>query len=109
MPSLVANTAVISRAGWGADETLRYADSPRQKENVRKSLDYLSRPKTESELGAIQIQDEVDAFLDRRLGEMNETVSLIRYEDGHELVWPIEKVKKVNRVIIHHTAESIKE
>lgn len=105
---MLADSTVISRAGWGADETLRYTDNPNQQANWKAYLDYNARPKTESELAAIKLQDDIQAFLKKREGDLYQTVSLTRYENGHELVWPIEKVKKVDRIVIHHTAESIK-
>ncbi len=34
-------------------------------------------------------------------------MSVARYENGRQLAWPIQKVKRVDRIIIHHTAESL--
>ncbi len=34
---------------------------------------------------------------------------LKRYENGNKLYWPIEKSKKVDRIVIHHTAESLEQ
>ncbi|MFZ3232407.1 MAG: hypothetical protein WA194_02570 [Patescibacteria group bacterium] len=34
------------------------------------------------------------------------SVETIRNENGHELVWPIEKTRKVEKVVLHHTAEN---
>jgi hypothetical protein len=44
---------IISRSEWGADESLRYADSPVWKVAYDAHLQYLSRPKAQSELDAI--------------------------------------------------------
>ncbi|EKE29728.1 MAG: hypothetical protein ACD_2C00110G0003 [uncultured bacterium (gcode 4)] len=34
-------------------------------------------------------------------------VSTIRSENWHKLVWPIEKTKRVEKIVVHHTAEAI--
>jgi DUF4097 and DUF4098 domain-containing protein YvlB len=39
--------------------------------------------------------------------EATTTISRKRYEDGNKLIWPIQKTKKVNRIVIHHTSESL--
>lgn len=39
--------------------------------------------------------------------EATTTVSRKRYEGDNKLIWPIQKTKKVNRIVIHHTAESL--
>ena len=33
--------------------------------------------------------------------------SLTRYDGDNKLIWPITKTKKVNKIMIHHTAESL--
>ena len=35
------------------------------------------------------------------------TYSLTRYEGSKKLIWPIAKTKKVNKIMVHHTAESL--
>ncbi len=30
----------------------------------------------------------------------------MRSENGHELVWPLEKTRKVEKIVLHHTAEN---
>lgn len=34
-------------------------------------------------------------------------MTVLRNENGHRLVWPIQKTRQVNRIVIHHTAESL--
>lgn len=43
------------------------------------------------------------AVLKNHLGDEGEIVSTVRIEDGHPLVWPIQKVKKISRIVLHHT------
>ena len=104
-----ANNIIISRASWGADETLRYTNHPLQKAKYEKKLTNAKYPKTEAELKNLQFSRDSLNFIKNSLGSDFETMSLTRYENGKTLVWPIEKVKKVNRIIVHHTAETLDE
>lgn len=108
LPTAVqADNLVVSRAWWGADETLRYVDHPRQKARYAQQLVYAKRPKTEKELRNLMLARDSEEFIFKELWSDFQTTELRRYENGHTLVWPIQKVKKVNRIIVHHTAENI--
>lgn len=39
--------------------------------------------------------------------EATKIVSLKRYEGVNKLIWPIIKTKKVEKIVVHHTAESL--
>ncbi|NRH20438.1 hypothetical protein HOO68_00120 [Candidatus Gracilibacteria bacterium] len=106
-PGATAEDGIISRKEWGADETIRYADSPKWKDAYAISLNYLGRPKTQTELDTIKILNDRSRFLRNSGGNTTETTSLTRTENGHILVWPIEKVKQISRIVLHHTAESM--
>ncbi len=107
LPKLTADTTVVSRADWWADETMRYADSSYWKEKYPDYLKYVQRPKTQSELDAIYLDRARVDFLKKYFPDTTKTMSLSRYNNGHLLVWPTQKVKKVNRIVLHHTAEDM--
>lgn len=107
LPRIFAENGIVSRADWWADESIRYADNPKWKTKYAASLEYLQRPKTQTELDAIKILNERSKFLRENFWNNTQTTSLTRTENGHILVWPIEKVKQISRIIIHHTAESM--
>ena len=106
-PGTNAEDGIISRKEWWADETIRYADSPKWKDKYAASLEYLGRPKTQAELNSIKILNDRSKFLRDNWGNNTVTTSLTRTENGHILVWPIEKVKQISRIVLHHTAESM--
>lgn len=68
---------------------------------------YLARPKTQAELDAIKKENDKDTFMNNRPELISEVVSMIRYENGHPLAWPIQTVKKVSRIVIHHTDDDM--
>lgn len=107
MNNTSANPGVISRAGWGADESLRYASHPRQIALRQKQILQNNKPKTEAELKAIKKTADINAFVRAKLGSEFPTTELIRTQNGQELVWPIQKVKKVNKIVVHHTADNL--
>ncbi len=58
-------------------------------------------------MDTIKILNDRSRFLRNSGGNTTETTSLTRTENGHILVWPIEKVKQISRIVLHHTAESM--
>ena len=70
-------------------------------------LKYRQAPKTQSQLDAINIGLNRRQELERLFPNTEKFVSVLRYENGHRLVWPIQKTRQVNRIVIHHTAESL--
>lgn len=98
---------IISRSEWGADETIRYTDNPRQIKAYQSTLDYYARPKTDAELKAIKQAEDIDNLINTENAGLFVTKSLIRTENGHRLVWPIQTVNRVNKIVIHHTGDSV--
>lgn len=86
---------------------MRYVDSVHWQEKYPEYLKYVQRPKTQDELDAIYLDRARVDFLKKYFPDTATTMSLTRYENGHLLVWPIQKVKKVSRIVLHHTAESM--
>jgi len=47
----------------------------------------------------------INTYLATNFHEQDKVIETTRTENGHELVWPIQKTKQVERIVIHHTAE----
>ena len=103
----IADPMVISRAQWGADETLRYANHPKQLAIKHANLVQASKPKTEKQKKAAQKLADINKFVGEKLANQFTTTEMIRTENGQELVWPIQKVQKVNKIVVHHTADKL--
>ncbi len=87
---------------------MRYADAGPLKPTYDNFLRYIAAPKTAIELQSLKSNMNIDNFLLKQGGEGNmTTTSLIRYENNHRLYWPIQKVKQVSRIVLHHTAQSL--
>lgn len=63
-------------------------------------------PKSAATLKYEEKVRNISMYLKTNFPEQNTTVDMVTEENGHPLVWPIEKTKKVERIIIHHTAEN---
>lgn len=107
LPRVTAENGIISRQNWWADETLRYADSPQWKTKWPAYISYLQSPKTQAQLDSMKIESDRDAIILKNGWQNTLVTSLTHTENGHPLVWPIEKVKQVSRIILHHTAQSM--
>jgi hypothetical protein len=99
---------IIKRAEWGADETLRYKDSQRWKTVLAKIEDDKDKPKSDATIKYEARVQDIRSHLAINFPEQDKTIETIKTEDGHPLVWPIEKTKQVERIVIHHTAENNK-
>lgn len=102
-----ADSQIISRAWWGADETIRYKSHPKQAWMIAKNLIESVKPKTPNQIKAEKKLSDINAFVGERLAKEFTTTEIIRTENGQELVWPIQKVDKVNKIVIHHTADNL--
>ena len=76
-----AEDGVISRSEWGADETLRYADSPVWQMRQTAYLEYLQSPKTQTQLDAINAENTRFEFIQKYLGISAELVER-RYSEN---------------------------
>jgi hypothetical protein len=102
-----ATEGIISRADWGADETLRYADNPIWIQKQAATLQYIQNPKTQGELDAIYAETARVNFIKQYLGLSAEIVERRYSENGHPLRIPLQKTKQVSRMIIHHEGVSL--
>ncbi len=102
-----ASNRIISRSEWWADESYRYADSPYQKKSFQEYLNYRQSPKTQAQLDSITSADKRKWEVEKLFPNTKKGITLRRTEEGHRLVWPIEKTESIDRIVIHHTAENI--
>lgn len=86
---------------------MRYADSVHWRNKWASYLKYVREPKTQAQLDSLKVEDDRYVFIRDNFGQNAVATSLTRTENGHPLAWPIQKVKQVSRIIIHHTAENM--
>ncbi|MDD2486820.1 MAG: N-acetylmuramoyl-L-alanine amidase [Candidatus Gracilibacteria bacterium] len=103
-----SDSNIVTRSEWGADESLRYEDNPFWVSYFQKQSQNTT-PKTPYQIKAEQRIIDINNYLSVNFPEQNSPVDMIRQESGHELVWPIEKTKRVEKIIIHHTAGEYKD
>jgi hypothetical protein len=103
---------VISRAQWGADETLRYEEwavwkriRAAQAIAREKALKEGIKP-SEATLKVRAKNSAIEEHLRSNFPEEFVRSEVIRKEWNNSLVWPIEKSKNVRKIVLHHTAES---
>lgn len=105
-----ANSLVIPRSAWGADETIRYVNNPKQIA-ARKARESASNTtKTHAQIEAIakanKKEQDIANFINARIPELH-TVERITEENGNKLLWPIQRMNTVNKIVIHHTGDPI--
>lgn len=96
---------IISRKDWWADETLRYKNNPKWVAIYKQMAIDEAKPKTARQLKQAQRIVDIRQYLAQNFSMQDTPVKTTRYEWWNELVWPIEKTKRVEKIIIHHTAE----
>lgn len=101
--ALINGFPVVSRAEWGADETLRYEDHPIWKKYFANQANTTPSDATKKQLAKNQA---IEDYLEKKFPEESEMSEVVRSENGHTLVWPIEKAKFVREMVVHHTAEN---
>lgn len=102
----VGGTGIVSRSDWGADEGYRYKDSATWKAYFEKLAAEGEGEISEATKAAREKAARIEAHVSKNFPEQYESVETVRVENGHELVWPIEKTRKVEKVVLHHTAEN---
>lgn len=86
---------IISRAEWGADESLRFVDGIAENATTSKDPETSSLSKSIAK-GCDDLQDFYpDEF---------ELKGVIHRESGKELIWPLQYSEKIEKFVIHHTA-----
>lgn len=90
----IGSAKIISRASWGADESLRYdyrSEADRKKSQERQS----SAPAS--------CQKLIDTYPQEYTYDR-----VVQKENNQPLLWPRQYSKKVQKIVLHHTAESEK-
>ncbi len=101
-----AGPNIIKRADWGADETLRYRDNPIWKKAFDAIEADKDKPKSEATLKYEAKIRSIAIHLATDFPDQDKAIETIRSEGDRTLVWPIEKTRQVERIVIHHTAEN---
>lgn len=98
---------IIKRSDWWADETLRYKDNPKWIAIYKQLEESKDVPKTDWQLKQEKRIVDIRAYLATKFPLEDTPINTVKSENWHELVWPIENTKLVNKIFIHHTAESM--
>lgn len=95
----------MSRADWGADESLRYQDSDTWKGYYANKAGNTTPP-TQAQKDYAARVSRIRDYLSTNFPAQNTIVATTDTESGHLLVWPQEHTKDVEKIVIHHTAEN---
>lgn len=101
-----SSPSIIKRADWGADETLRYKDNPLWQDVYAKAEANKDKPKSDATLKYEQKVSNIRTYLATNFPDQDRAIETVSTDNGHALVWPIEKTKQVDHITIHHTAEN---
>lgn len=106
-----SSARVVSRSEWGADESIRYMSASYREKTKQDWILRGKAPKVieETETQKKNREDSESQFHSIELLHPDSTkiVSIKRYEWNNKLIWPIIKTKKVEKIVVHHTAESL--
>ncbi len=103
-PKAAANASdgVVTRAEWGADEELRFADTDAWKKIL---ADNAKRKPTAAQKKAAEKSLRIYNWL--RDTYPQEFTGSVKYkeENGRPLAWPVERSGLMDKVVVHHTGE----
>lgn len=97
---------IVRRADWGADEEWRYEDSATWKPVFDKMAADAGKEPEPATLAYREKMRKIEEHLSSRFPEQYGSVETTFEENGRKLVWPIERSKKVEKIVLHHTAEN---
>ncbi len=104
------NPMIVTRAQWGANESLRYHDQSWVDQKIQEWRERWKKPYMltlqKSDQQKNQQEWEIWKIIQNKHPESFSIIAKIRYENWHKLIWPITRTKSVDRIIVHHTAES---
>ncbi len=92
------NLNVITRKNWGADESLRLS----RKSDAQLSSGTSEDPEHDDGMSEEFRVDKED--YEKFKDELKIEKTITKNEKGEDLLWPIQKAKKIRKFIIHHTA-----
>lgn len=105
--------SIVTRAAWGADESLRRMSNSQYENFIQFQLDYeqrLSGSKQDigGKFAAKKLRDELrdkrEDFLEENYPAERILDSTISEENGHKLWWPWSYHQHKTKIVIHHTA-----
>jgi hypothetical protein len=106
-----ASTEIVSRKEWGADESFRYISDAEQEKRLRAYEERGRTPRiiemTETEAAAWKKENDEMSAINKKDPLARDLYSLTRTEWGKKMWFPYRKSKQVDRIVIHHTAESL--
>lgn len=92
---------VISRLSWGADESLRF---------VNEASDEVVSDEPAGEANGNEKSTNICSPLERAFPSEFQQYPDVTYEEsGKALVWPIAYSKKIQKIVVHHTAGEVKD
>lgn len=114
-PDIIAwgSLATVSRREWWADESLRYVDSNYIAKKIEEWESRGQTPRivelTDADVLAEQKDTKIWKILTELHPESFSVVKKIRYENGKKLIWPLKYSNIVDRIVVHHTAETLEQ
>jgi len=85
-PNPSAKAKVIPRSEWGANDEYNYINGDDEQEDIEENNDDAEK------------EDEDD--------HEDEIEKVVEYENGNRLLWPMEYIKDIKMIVVHHTAST---
>lgn len=105
--------SVVSRRDWWADESLRYRDQKLVDQRIAEWESRGQTPRTveltEADVLAEQKDTKIGKILTGLHPESFSVVKKIRYDNGKKLIWPLKYSNAIDRIVLHHTAETLEQ
>lgn len=105
--------SIVSRQEWWADESLRYVDSSYVAKKIGEWESRGQIPRivelTEADVLAEQKDTKIWEIIKKNHPESFSVVKKVRYQNGKKLIWPLKYSHAVDRIVLHHTAETLEQ
>lgn len=95
--TMLGDVKIITRAEWGADESLRYLGN----KAVWGDTTEVTPTDPNSATG------KRIAYLANNFPDQQKIIRTVTEENGKKLAWPYEYSSRVGRIVVHHTAENL--
>lgn len=96
---------ILSRSQWGADESLRFT-TPKPDTAADETPDETRQDNGNGGDTVNARIEECNAAI-RDYPQEFKTARTVRNEDGKRLRWPLQYSKKINMLVVHHTAQTV--
>jgi hypothetical protein len=97
---------VVPRSEWGADEEFRYEDSSTWKPILERLANEGEGQISAATKAYREKAARIESKLSKDFSDQYELVDSVAKENGRPLVWPLQQTRKVEKVVLHHTAEN---